>query len=387
MQYLQNNIIIFFIFEFNNLLYMANTEINIKFSQREQLEFFSTLRQRVNDYFATNKITPKGNWKLYVKSVVFLITYLLPLILIIANVLSSWAILVAYIIMGLGMVGIGMSIMHDAIHGSYSKYNWLNKLMGHTIELVGGNAVAWQIQHNLLHHTFTNIYGHDEDIDDKPILRLSPQGKLWKIHRFQHYYAILLYGLSTVSWCTSKDFRALIDYKKRNLLDKVGEKFTPVLMQLIVSKIIYFICILGLPLYFNAAPWTIIVAGFFAMHFTAGVILTVVFQLAHVVENTECPVPGADGNIENSWAIHQLHTTANFAKNNKLLSWYIGGLNYQIEHHLFAHISHIHYPSIAPIVKQTAKEFGIPYNEYGTFTQAVKSHWKVLRLLGKGEWH
>jgi linoleoyl-CoA desaturase len=365
---------------------MAKIAATIKFSQREQAEFFSTLRQRVNDYFASQKISPKGNWKLYLKSVVFLSLYLVPFLLIITNVLSGWQIIAGFVVMGLGMVGIGMSIMHDAIHGSYSDIPWLNKLMGHTIDIVGGNAVAWQIQHNLLHHTFTNIYGHDEDIDDKPILRLSPGGKLWKIHRFQHYYAIFLYGLSTVSWSTSKDFKALIDYKKRGLLEKVGVKFTPTLLGLIASKILYFIGILGLPLYFSLAPWTLVLAGFFAMHFTAGVILTVVFQLAHVVENTEHPVPSDEGNIENSWAIHQLHTTANFAKSNKFLSWYIGGLNFQIEHHLFAHISHVHYPSIAPIVKQTATEFGIPYNEYPTFFQAVASHWRVLRLLGKGDW-
>jgi linoleoyl-CoA desaturase len=365
---------------------MTKVVAQIKFAQRDKAEFFSTLRSRINEHFTSNEISPKGNWILYTKSVVFLTAYILPLILIITNVLSGWAIIAGFVIMGLGMVGIGMSIMHDAIHGSYSSHGWLNKIMGRTIDLVGGNAVAWQVQHNLLHHTFTNIYGHDEDIHDKPILRLSPEGKLWKIHRFQHYYAVLLYGLSTVSWCTSKDFRALTSYKEKGLLEKVGAKYAPIMVELIVSKILYFGCLLALPFYFSAAPWTLILAGFFAMHFTAGLILTVVFQLAHVVENTEHPVPCDEGNIENTWAIHQLHTTANFAKNNKFLSWYVGGLNFQIEHHLFAHISHVHYPAIAPIVKETALEFGIPYNEYTTFTQAVASHWKVLRLLGRGEW-
>jgi linoleoyl-CoA desaturase len=365
---------------------MTKVVANIKFAQKEQAEFFSTLRQRVNDHFTKNQISQKGNWKLYTKSVVFIAAYLVPLALIIANVLSGWAIVVGYTIMGLGMVGIGMSIMHDAIHGSYSQSSWLNKLMGRSIDIVGGNVITWQIQHNVLHHTFTNIYGHDEDIHDKPILRLSPEGKLWKIHRFQHYYALFLYGLSTVSWATSKDFRQMIDYQKRGLLEKVGAKFTPAIIELTISKILYFIVVLALPLFFSAAPWSLILAGFFAMHFTAGVILTVVFQLAHVVENTEHPIPSDEGNMENTWAIHQLYTTANFAKNNKFLSWYVGGLNFQIEHHLFAHISHVHYPAIAPIVKQTALEFGIPYNEYKTLTQAIVSHWRVLRLLGRDEW-
>lgn len=359
-----------------------HTHNNVQFSTTEKTEFFATLRHRVNESFNTKKQSQKGNYKLYIKSIFFLITYILPLVLINLHLLNALQIIIAYAAMGFAMVGIGMSIMHDAIHGSYSKYNWVNVLMGRTIDLVGGNATSWQIQHNLLHHTYTNIYGHDEDIEDKPMLRLSASGKWTKFHRFQSYYAIFLYGLTTISWVTNKDFKQIFDYHKRGLLQKVGKKFNATLLQLIAFKALYFCITLVLPIYMNFAAWQYVVLGFVVMHLLAGTIMTVVFQLAHVVEQTIQPIPNEDGVIENNWAIHQLQTTANFAPANKLLSWYIGGLNYQIEHHLFAHISHIHYPEIAKIVKRTAQEFGIPYHEYATLTQAVRSHWKMLHQLG-----
>jgi linoleoyl-CoA desaturase len=118
------------------------------------------------------------------------------------------------------------------------------------------------------------------------------------------------------------------------------------------------------------------------MHYTAGIILSLVFQLAHTVEETTHPMPNAEGIIENDWAIHQLNTTVNFSRKNKVLSWYVGGLNFQVEHHLFPKVCHVHYPEIAPIVKQTAEEFGIPYLEQEHFSNALKSHFAALKRFG-----
>lgn len=366
---------------------MTQKATEIKFAQKEQAAFFTALKSDVNRYFQEKKVSPKGNINLYIKSIFFLLLYLVPAIFVGLNLLHNWEIIIGYALMGLGVVGIGMSIMHDAIHGSYSEWTWLNKLMGRTIDLVGGNAVSWKIQHNVLHHTFTNVFGFDEDIEDKPILRLSPHGKLLKIHRYQHYYALFLYGLTTLSWVTSKDFKQLNDYRKRGLLDKLGVSYWSTLIEMSIFKMLYFAAFLILPLMVNSSGWTWVLAGFFTMHFVAGSILTIVFQLAHVVEETEHPEVKDDGQMDNSWAIHQLKTTSNFAKNNRILSWYIGGLNYQIEHHLFPNISHVHYRSLSEIVKENAIQYGIPYNEYKTFTGAVYSHFKVLRLLGRDEFN
>ena len=118
------------------------------------------------------------------------------------------------------------------------------------------------------------------------------------------------------------------------------------------------------------------------MNFVAVFILTVVFQLAHTVVETTHPLPDKDGNIENNWAIHQMNTTMNFSRNNKLISWYVGGLNFQVEHHLFPNISHVHYSKIAPIVEETAKEFNVPYHSVRSFRSALAQHARMLYRLG-----
>lgn len=359
--------------------------ISPKFASQQQTEFYATLRQRVNQYFIDNKIAKTGNFQLYLKSIILFGLYLIPFFLIFIYDFSPLWTIFSYILMGIGMAGIGFGVMHDANHGSYSDKGWINDLMSYSMNLLGGNAIAWRIQHNILHHTYTNIYGHDEDIDDKPILRLSPDGKWYKIHRFQHYYAILLYGLATLSWISVKDLRQMGVYHRQGLLAKIGEKPLNVYLNLIISKLLYLVVFFGLPYYFGHLDFLIYVIGFLAMHFVAGLITTIVFQLAHVVEHTDFFQPDDENQLENSWAVHQLMTTCNFARRNRVLSWFVGGLNYQIEHHLFAQISHVHYEKIAPIVKATAKEFDIPYYEMETFGDAIKSHWEMLRRLGNNE--
>jgi linoleoyl-CoA desaturase len=356
-----------------------------KFAHRKQTDFYATLRQRVNQYFTDNKIDKTGDWRLYLKSIIFLTVYITSYVAIYGLQLSFGYALSLYLLMGIAMSGIGFCIMHDAIHGSYSKIGWVNKLMGNTLTLVGGNPATWEIQHNVLHHTYTNVYGHDEDIHDKPFLRLSPDGKWTKIHRYQHFYAIFLYGMATLMWCSIKDIRQTINYDKDGFLEKIGVKKWNVLTEIIVAKIAYLSIFFVLPIIFGHFAWYQVLAGFLSMHFVAGVITTVVFQLAHVVEHTDYFQPDDANQLENSWAVHQLNTTANFAKNNHIINWFVGGLNFQIEHHLFSNISHVHYSKISPIVKATAIEFGIPYHEFDTLSDAISSHWQVLRQLGNNE--
>jgi linoleoyl-CoA desaturase len=355
----------------------------IKFTEKNRSEFFSVLRSRVNNYFEEHRIAKTGDYRMVIKSVFMLTLYIAPFIIICTDVLPVWATYLCWIAMGFGIAGTGMSVMHDANHGAYAKNDFINTMVGRTIYLLGGSKFTWRVQHNILHHTYTNIYGMDEDIHDKPILRLSPHGKLRYIHRFQHIYGWLLYGLATFGWTINKDFVQLIRYNKTGLTKSCGGKPEIEMMKLIISKIAYYFFILILPILLTSYNPGYLVLGFFMMHFTAGIILTTIFQLAHLVEDMEHPQPDMHGHIENNWAIHQLETTANFAKRNKVLSWFVGGLNFQIEHHLFHNICHVHYRDIAPIVKKTALEFGIPYHEKTTFWQALASHVRVLRRIGK----
>lgn len=154
------------------------------------------------------------------------------------------------------------------------------------------------------------------------------------------------------------------------------------LLKIIAVKIFYFLYTLVIPIWYFQAPAGAWIGGFLFGHMVAGMVLTVIFQLAHTVEGTAHPLPDQQGNIENSWAVHQLCTTVNFARNNRLLSFYIGGLNFQVEHHLFPKICHVHYPKLAPIVERTAREYGIPYMENRTFMEAFMSHVRTLQRFG-----
>jgi linoleoyl-CoA desaturase len=289
--------------------------------------------------------------------------------------------------MGFGAAGIGLSIMHDANHGSYSKNPTVNKWLSLTMNLLGGASSTWKIQHNILHHSYTNIYHYDEDIDPGLTMRFSPQAKRKKHQYFQHLYALILYGGLTFLWLLYQDFLQAVNYKKNGLDKKADQNFAKELIIMIITKTIYYVYVLIIPIIVlkdTVAPWQFVVA-FFTMHFVAGIVLATVFQSAHVVEGTEFPKPDKDNNIETEWAIHQMHTTSNFAKKNLLLSWYLGGLNYQIEHHLFPTICHIHYRQISKIVMETAKEFKIPYLQHPTFIKAVYSHLKLMKKLGQND--
>lgn len=352
------------------------------FSTKDNLKFFRTLNSRVNAYFKENNLKKTGNWKLHLKTIVMFSIFLTPYFFLLAMDMPFWVYLLLNIVIGIGMAGVGMNVMHDGNHGSYSSKSWVNKIMGGSIYVLAGNVYNWQVQHNVLHHTYTNIIGHDEDLEAGRILRFSRTAKWHKFHKFQQYYSIFLYGLLTFNWAITTDFLQMKRYLKRNL--SYGEFKKPVIRwtTLIITKIIYFSIWLVLPMVMGITWWKVVL-GFLVMHYTAGVILSVVFQLAHVVEDTHNPIPDENGEIENTWAIHQLFTTANFAPKNWLVNYYTGGLNHQIEHHIFPNISHIHYDKIGEIVKQTAKECELPYFEFKTTRQAILSHFRHLKELGK----
>nr|WP_294939176.1 acyl-CoA desaturase [uncultured Flavobacterium sp.] len=358
-----------------------NTQAPI-FSKADSLKFFRTLNKRVNDYFKENNIKKTGNWKLHLKTVVMFSLFLTPYFLILALNLPLWAHLLLAVVIGIGMAGVGMNVMHDGNHGSYSSKPWLNKIMGGSIYVLAGNVYNWQVQHNVLHHTYTNIHGHDEDLEAGRIIRFTKHADWSPIHKFQHYYSVFLYGLLTFNWAITTDFKQMRSYIKRKL--SYGEFPSPVKLwsTLVITKVIYFSIWVVIPIVLGIVWWQVLL-GFFIMHYTAGLILSIVFQLAHVVEETEHPQPDENNEIDNTWAAHQLYTTANFAPKNWLVNWYTGGLNHQIEHHIFPNISHVHYGKIADIVKQTAAECNLPYYEFKTMSSAVYSHFKHLKELGQ----
>jgi linoleoyl-CoA desaturase len=357
---------------------------SVRFNIRAQRDFITVLRKRVQEYFEQKKISRYGNWKMVVKTIFMINLYLVPFaVILFGNVTAWWANLILWLLMGLGMSGIGLSIMHDANHDAYSRNKYVNKFLGYIINLVGGSSVTWRLQHNVLHHTFTNVSGLDEDIRSPGgMMRFSPHEEKKGFYRFQFIYAWFLYGLMTISWFTTKDYAQMIRYRKKGLTKLMKRPFPVLFTRMVAAKIVYMFLFLALPLWIAPASWWITLIGFTAMHYLSGLILAMIFQPAHVVPETVYPMPDDSGNMENNWAVHQLLTTTNFAPKSQVFSWFVGGLNYQIEHHLFPNICHVHYKGISEIVKKTAHEFNLPYHSQPTFAAALINHGKLLYRLG-----
>ncbi|WP_276373313.1 acyl-CoA desaturase [Chryseolinea sp. H1M3-3] len=355
----------------------------IKFSSA-RADFFTTLNHRVNDYFKSNNISRYANAQMKFKTVFMFALYAVPYYLIVSQtVANGWGMLALCILMGTGIAGIGLAVMHDANHGSYSNKSWINNLVGYSLNVMGAGAFNWKVQHNVLHHTYTNIHDVDEDISPRGILRMTPHSEWKSIHRFQHIYAWFVYGLMTLVWVLIKDFVRLSRYHKDGLVTKQKADIKKEWAILIATKLIYVGYILVIPMMVLDITWWQWLIGFVAMHYVAGFILAIIFQPAHVIDGTEFPMPDDNGKMDNSWAIHQLHTTTNFANNSTLFSWYVGGLNFQVEHHLFPNVCHVHYKKISTIVRATTEEFGLPYKSERRFIDAIVGHGKLLKELGK----
>jgi linoleoyl-CoA desaturase len=356
---------------------------SIRFSSANA-DFFSTLNQRVNEYFKSKNISRYANAEMKFKTLFMFALYFAPYFLMISGVVSNmWAMTGLCVLMGIGVAGIGLSVMHDANHGGYSNKSWINNLLGYSLNLVGGNAFNWKVQHNVLHHTYTNIHDVDEDISPRGVLRMCPHGEWKSFHRFQHLYAWFLYGLMTLVWIVAKDFGRIIKYQREGLVKKQKADIRTEWLILIATKVIYIAYIFVVPMVLLDVAWWQVVLGIVLMHYVAGFILAIIFQPAHVIDGTEYPLPSEEGKMDTTWAIHQLYTTTNFANKNRILSWYVGGLNYQVEHHLFPNICHVHYRNLSPIVEKTAREFGLPYKAEPTFFGAIRGHARLLKQLGK----
>lgn len=354
----------------------------IKFVNKDKTQFLKTLKHRVDAYFEERNLDKKGNAAMVVKSIVLLCMYILPIVAIYVYHLPWWGVLGCFTLSGIGVAGVGMSVMHDANHGAYSHNRFVNMVMGSTLNLLGGFDVNWRFQHNILHHTYTNITHVDEDINPRVKMRWSPHFKWHPIQKYQHVYAFFAYCLATWSWTFIKDYKQFYTYSKNGLNKNDKKSRTFDLFKLIATKLFYYLYMLVLPIWWLGYGGGLIVGGFMLMHAIGGFTLSTVFQLAHVVEGPKFPLPNEKGEIENEWAIHQMETTADFGHSNKLLTWYAGGLTHQIEHHLFPDICHIHYPKIAHIVEQTAKEFNVPYHYNDSYWSALASHVKLLKEFG-----
>ena len=349
----------------------------VTFNNKRARGFSQSVKERVNAYFDDNGISRHANAQMIVKTIALVSLYVVAYLAVMLGNLPLGVMWLLCVVMGIGMAGIGFSVSHDALHGAYSSNDKVNTALGLTFDLLGANGYIWKITHNVVHHTYTNIHQHDEDLEVAEFIRLSPHSEYKPIHRLQHFLAFPAYSFATVFWAFIKDYK----YFFKAHLGPYENKSHPAKewIILIVTKILYYTYTIALPLMLLDITFIQWLIGFMTLHMVAGIILGVIFQLAHVVEQTDHPLPDENAHIDNHWLIHEMETTANFARENKLLCWYVGGLNFQIEHHLFPKVCSIHYPAISHIVEATAKEYGVPYHMNDTFLGAVASHYRVLK--------
>lgn len=352
----------------------------VKFATDREKEFMRELKERVGAYFEERGISDKADGRMVRKTVLVLLLAFVPYGLILTGWFSAWTMLGLAVVMGIGTAGIGFSIAHDALHGAYSSSRRVNRWVGLSFDVMGASGYLWKITHNVIHHTYTNIQGIDEDLEVSPLLRLSPSSPHRPIHRYQHLYALGTYSLSTIFWVFVKDYKYLLQKDLgpyQGIRHPRGE-----VAQLLGMKALYYGYMIVVPLLVLELAWWQFAIGFLAMHLTAGLILGVVFQLAHVVEGPEHFETPSDNRMEDSWLVHEMRTTADFGRGNRLLCWYVGGLNFQIEHHLFPRVCSIHYPAISPIVEAVARKHDIPYHSHPTLRSSITSHLRMLRTLG-----
>jgi linoleoyl-CoA desaturase len=337
------------------------------------------LRRRVDAHFRSTGRAPRDCWQMYVKTAVFVAGFAGAYVLLVFAA-GSWAEAVPLaVLLGLFAAGIGFNVQHDGGHQAYSRAPWVNTLAAMSLELLGGSSYLWRWKHGILHHTYVNITGHDNDIDLGILARLTPHQRRRAFHRWQHLYLWPLYGLLVIKWQLLDDFLKLAR-------GRIGDRRIPRprgrdLAVLVVGKALFFAVAFGIPLQGHSVA---AVLGCYAVAgVVAGFLLSVVFQVAHCVEEAEFPVPNATtGRVDRAWAIHQVETTADFARGSRIAAWLVGGLNFQIEHHLFPRVSHVNYPALSTIVEETCREFGVGYTAFPSFRAGLASHFRWLRRMG-----
>jgi len=343
-------------------------------------QFQAELKRRVDAYFVETGLPRRGNWQIWLKAFIILATLVASYLALLFVVQNWWQAGLVSILMGFAIAGVGLNIQHDGGHNAFSERGWVNKLMAYTLDLIGGSSYQWHWKHGVLHHTYTNITGHDTDIELGALGRLSPHQPRYWFHRFQHVYVWFLYCLMAVKW-------HLVDDYVEMARGKLGGNPVPRprgwnLFFFFFGKAFFLTVAFVIPMLFHS--FWVVVACYAIAAAVVGISLAVVFQLAHCVEEAEFPMPVGDPEyMAGAWAVHQVETTADFGRNNPVLCWLVGGLNFQIEHHLLPKICHIHFPALSKIVEKLCAEHGIAYHEHKSFAAGIGSHYRWLKLLGK----
>lgn len=340
--------------------------------------FYAALKKRVDERFPGVRTRGAGGWRMLPKTAIILTLFVVSYVFLVFFSPSILTTILAAFVLAQSLALIGFNLVHEGAHGSYSNNKTINWLMGATAGFLGGSHLIWWHKHNVLHHTYTNVEEMDTDIQTGGVMRWSPLQEWRPWHRFQHVYAFPVYSL----------FVFLLIYSdiERIISRRIGNYSLPKPSpsqhaNFWLTKVFYFGYALVLPLFFNT--WWHVLAVLLLVNLILGLTLSTIFSLAHTVEGPVFRSPDPEsGGMGKEWAVHEVETTANFAPRSRLLSWYVGGLNSQIEHHLFPNVCHIHYPRLRKVVEETCRDFSVTYLSYPTLLAAVRSHYRHLKVMG-----
>lgn len=352
----------------------------LKFSEGTSSPFYKDIKARTEEYFSNEKKSINANGQMIVKTIFIILTFLGLYGLLITNSFNYITGLLYCILLGLIHPLFFINIGHDAIHSTYSNRKWVNRLLQYSLNLIGLNTYINTKLHLMVHHNYPSIEGYDIIIEEYSILRLSKNQPFQKIHKYQVYYAPVIYSLFAIFLIFSIDF---VLFKRTRMGD-----VTPIVhpksewFRLYFGKLCYLFFALILPLMVINVSWYWIVSGFFIIHMISGLVLAIVGVLNHQIDDSVFPEPNSNGFIMNSKKDHELEVTIDFLPYNKLALWYFGGFNTHTAHHLFPEICHLYYIPITKIIEQRAPLFGLKYQKT-TLRNAIVSHFRYLKKLSK----
>jgi linoleoyl-CoA desaturase len=342
--------------------------------------FHHEVQSRVEERLATLGRSRHGGRRIYLKTALLLLWSSTSYAALLTWAQSWWQVALLSVSLGLALAGIGFNIAHDGNHGAFSASRIVNRAMGGMLDLLGASSYVWRWKHNVFHHSYPNIEGLDDDIDLGALCRMSRHQPHLPYHRLQHLYMWILYGFIVPKWQLYDDFAAIVK-------GRIGGNSFPrprggELALFLGGKLAFFATAFAIPLLSHPLWQVALVYG--CVGLVQGLSLSIVFQLAHSNEETSAFSADEPEDIaDREWAVHQVETTADFARRSRLLTWYVGGLNHQIEHHLFPRISHVHLPVIADVVEQVCRESGVRYSVHASLWRAVASHYSWLRSMGR----
>jgi linoleoyl-CoA desaturase len=342
--------------------------------------FIKETRREVEQYLAAGRTRIRGALLLYAKApIAFGLTAVSwSVLMFVRPSLIPGLICVVGLVVGALLTA--FCVQHDANHGAYFRQRRHNHLLGWTADaFLGFSSYAWRVKHNVAHHTYTNIDGHDDDITQMPIARLTPSQATRPWYRFQQYYIWPMYTLMGLRWQTVGDIAAFAR-------GRIGESALRAprgwhLAGVIAGKAIFVAWAVVIPLL--VYPWWAVLATYAIFTMTTSLIMATTFQLAHCVEEASFASADEVRAERPVWAVQQVETTVDFCPRNAVLTWALGGLNFQIEHHLFPLVPHTHYPKIAEIVRRNCAKHGVRYASQPSLWAALRSHFLHLRTMGR----